>query len=112
GEAAPRLASGSGGEAAAGTARPGGLPQPRKAGSADELVGAEREAVVAAEATRRKQELEHLAPGDAHRARSAASAARIAATGAGRPHQRSNAAAPCWISISPPSAAGMPSSSA
>src|SRR5690606_25476388 len=36
------------------------------------------------------------------------SAARIASTGAGTPHQRSNAAAPCAISIGIPSTAGMP----
>ena len=100
---------------APGTAGGGRRAQARAAGGAHRFGGTvEREAVVAPQAARGEEEVQQLAdPTSAssgeggsrarYPTRTPSSASRIASSGAGIPHHRSNDTAPCWTSISPPS---------
>lgn len=94
----------------AAAARPGSGPQARSTRRADEL-GSSPDPPAAGDAARGKQEVEQLRGPrrrQAEAARTLSMARRITSKGAGTPHHRSKAAAPCCTSISAPSVTRMP----
>ena len=98
-------------KAAARTTRPGRFAQRGGTRGTDEGPGrVQAEWGHTPQAAGRKKKAEQLGQrGERpHPRRRASSAARIASTGASRPHQRSNDTAPCCTSISAPSVAGTP----
>lgn len=100
------------GVGAPGTPGVGRLPKTRPAPGAEGPVNgpppSSGKAPAASQAAEREDKLQEARPPGSHGVVDASMAPRMASTGADRPHQRSKAAAPCWISISRPSAVRTP----